>query len=195
MLYSRRELATLCTRDCPRRPPASGIVGLGLPGEAKLEVRGVKIGMNVPYNFGGRTTPDEDLQNCVQLGVSGVELRSQPVEAFLGVPAELVAAGAGGGRRRPARPTGRRSKGQRRRASQVARRRPDGEGAGVPQEVRRRRRAHRDRQGRRHLHDSPTRCWTTRSSWRRTSAPRASRARSAVAQTRSASASSPTSTR
>ena len=57
------------------------------------------IGMNVPYNFGGRTMPvDEIIQNCVQLDVSGVELRTQPVEAFLGVPEQLVAAGRGGGR-------------------------------------------------------------------------------------------------
>ncbi len=57
------------------------------------------IGMNVPYNFGGRSMPvDQIIQNCVQLGVSGVELRTQPVEAFLGVPEQLVAAGQGGGR-------------------------------------------------------------------------------------------------
>ena len=64
------------------------------------------IGMNVPYNFGGRTMPvDEIIQRCVQLGVSGVELRTQPVEAFLGVPAQLVAAGRGGGGRAAAPPT------------------------------------------------------------------------------------------
>lgn len=55
------------------------------------------IGMNVPYNFGSRNTPlDEIIQNCVALGISGVELRTQPVEAFLGVPAHLVASGRGG---------------------------------------------------------------------------------------------------
>lgn len=55
------------------------------------KVAGVQIGMNVPYSFGGGvTTGDEILQNCVKLGLSGVELRTQPVEAFLGVPAELI---------------------------------------------------------------------------------------------------------
>jgi sugar phosphate isomerase/epimerase len=59
------------------------------------KVRGVMIGMNVPYNFGGRSAPiDEIIQKCVQLGISGVELRTQPVEAFLGLPATLVAATA-----------------------------------------------------------------------------------------------------
>ena len=53
------------------------------------------IGMNVPYNFGGRSAPvDEIIQKCVQLGVSGVELRTQPVEAFLGLPDSLVTAAA-----------------------------------------------------------------------------------------------------
>lgn len=55
------------------------------------KVAGVQIGMNVPYSFGGGvTTGDEILQNCVKLGLSGVELRTQPVELFLGVPAELI---------------------------------------------------------------------------------------------------------
>jgi len=57
--------------------------------------------MNVPYNFGGRSMPvDEIIQNCVQLGVSGVELRTQPVEAFLGAPASAPTAGRGDGRGR-----------------------------------------------------------------------------------------------
>jgi sugar phosphate isomerase/epimerase len=52
---------------------------------------GVQIGLNVPYSFGeAKMSGDDILRNCVQLGLSGVELRTQPVEAFLGVPAELV---------------------------------------------------------------------------------------------------------
>jgi sugar phosphate isomerase/epimerase len=35
---------------------------------------------------------EEILQNCIQLGLSAVELRTQPVEAFLGVPGSLIAA-------------------------------------------------------------------------------------------------------
>ena len=63
------------------------------------KVRGVMIGMNVPYNFGGRSAPiDEIIDKCVQLGVSGLELRTQPVEAFLGLPESLVKSAAGPGR-------------------------------------------------------------------------------------------------
>lgn len=58
-------------------------------------VRGVHIGLNVPYSFGGNAMPaDEVLANCVKLGVSGVELRTQPVESALGAPASLVNAKA-----------------------------------------------------------------------------------------------------
>ncbi len=64
------------------------------------------IGMNVPYSFGGRSAPiDEIIRNCVTLGVSGVELRTQPVEAFLGLPASLVTAAAGRGGRNAPPPT------------------------------------------------------------------------------------------
>src|SRR5207237_5183617 len=51
---------------------------------------GVQIGLNVPYNFGSRTMDgDEVLRRCVDLGVSAVELRSQPVEAFAGKPVSM----------------------------------------------------------------------------------------------------------
>jgi len=56
---------------------------------------GVQVGMNVPYNFGGRTMPaGEILSRCVQLGVSAVELRGQPIETVLGVPVMSAAAQA-----------------------------------------------------------------------------------------------------
>jgi hypothetical protein len=50
---------------------------------------GVQVGMNVPYNFGtgNSTSGDEILEKCVRLGISAVELRGQPVEMFLGLPA------------------------------------------------------------------------------------------------------------
>ena len=49
---------------------------------------GVQVGMNVPYNFGGRDMPaDEVLTRLLALNVNAVELRSQPVESFLGSPA------------------------------------------------------------------------------------------------------------
>jgi sugar phosphate isomerase/epimerase len=47
---------------------------------------GVQIGMNVPYNFGrDASTGDKILNYCIELGVSAVELRTQPVELFLGL--------------------------------------------------------------------------------------------------------------
>lgn len=55
------------------------------------KVAGVQLGLNVPYSFGDPLMSGDDiLENCVRLGVSSVELRTQPVEAFLGVPVELI---------------------------------------------------------------------------------------------------------
>lgn len=60
-------------------------------GKPNSKINGVQLGLNVPYSFGdGKMSGDGILKNCVQLGVSGLELRTQPVEAFLGVPAELA---------------------------------------------------------------------------------------------------------
>lgn len=54
-------------------------------------VAGVQLGLNVPYSFANeRMSGDEILARCVQLGLSGVELRTQPVEAFLGAPPDLL---------------------------------------------------------------------------------------------------------
>ena len=55
------------------------------------KVAGVQLGLNVPYSFGEPLMSGDDiLKHCVQLGLSGVELRTQPVETFLGVPAEFI---------------------------------------------------------------------------------------------------------
>jgi sugar phosphate isomerase/epimerase len=52
------------------------------------KVAGVQIGLNVPYNFGGRDmNPDELLDRILKMNVNAVEMRSQPVETFLGSPA------------------------------------------------------------------------------------------------------------
>jgi hypothetical protein len=66
---------------------------------------GVLVGLNVPYSLGtGNNIAAEDLlPRLIEVGVSGVELRAQPVEHFLGSPAIRAAAqaaaarGAGGG--------------------------------------------------------------------------------------------------
>ena len=69
---------------------------------------GVQIGINVPYSFRGMpATADDILRNVLQLELSSVELRSQPVENFLGGPIAAQPqpnARSGGGRSRGAAP-------------------------------------------------------------------------------------------
>jgi len=49
---------------------------------------GVQVGINVPYSYGNNNlSADETLNNTVQLGLSYMELRTQPIESFLGSPA------------------------------------------------------------------------------------------------------------
>ncbi|HEY7500415.1 MAG TPA: sugar phosphate isomerase/epimerase [Vicinamibacterales bacterium] len=99
MLYTRRDFAKLAIAAVPAAHLTTATTRVFAQAKPNSKVRGVTIGMNVPYNFGGRTAPvDEIIQKCVQLGVSGVELRTQPVEGFLGVPENLVAPRPGGGR-------------------------------------------------------------------------------------------------
>jgi len=83
MLITRRDLGKLALAAVP---------GVRLLAAAKPDskVAGVQIGLNVPYNFGSRMMDgDEVLRRCVDLGVSGIELRSQPVEAFAGKPVSM----------------------------------------------------------------------------------------------------------
>jgi sugar phosphate isomerase/epimerase len=55
------------------------------------------VGLNVPYSFGNPLmSGDEILKNCLQLGLSAVELRTQPVEIFIGAPTDLVSPKASG---------------------------------------------------------------------------------------------------
>lgn len=55
------------------------------------KVAGVQLGINVPYSFGdAEMNGDDILQSCVQLGLSGVELRTQSVEMFHGVQPDLL---------------------------------------------------------------------------------------------------------
>lgn len=71
---------------------------------------GVQVGLNVPYSLGvGNNVAAEDLlKRIVEVGYSGVELRAQPVEHYMGSPivrAAAEAASAGGGRGRGGRPS------------------------------------------------------------------------------------------
>src|SRR4030095_11458126 len=87
MLYNRREAAKL------------GLSALGLlnaigfsrsafsQSKPNSKWAGVQVGLNVPYNFGGRTmNAGEIIERSARLGVNALELRSQPVKEFLGSP-------------------------------------------------------------------------------------------------------------
>ena len=91
-LQSRREFTKLALAALPGAVLLSSAHRLfAADARPNSKVNGVQIGLNVPYSFGGKTMGgDEILKNCVQLGVSGVELRTQPVEAFLDVPEDLL---------------------------------------------------------------------------------------------------------
>ena len=94
MLYTRREIGKIALAVLPTAGFVLDAEVLGAAGKPNSKWAGVQVGMNVPYNFGPTPvlTGDEILQKCIDLNISAVELRSQPVEAFLGVPANLVAA-------------------------------------------------------------------------------------------------------
>lgn len=82
--YTRRELGML----------ALACAGARSAQAAKPDSKwaGVQVGLNVPYSFGTRTamSAEEVLAKCVQLGVSGVELRAQAIEKSMGLPDKLV---------------------------------------------------------------------------------------------------------
>ena len=95
MRYSRREFGALALGAIPVLAVRPGAQAR----RPNSKVNGVQIAMNAPYNFGNNNmSADEVLTRCLDLGVSAVELRSQPVESFLGIPADLVAAAAPAGR-------------------------------------------------------------------------------------------------
>jgi sugar phosphate isomerase/epimerase len=90
MKITRRALGRLALSTLPAAAAQStpAAARAQRPAKPNSRVAGVHVGMNVPYNFGGRDMdPDEVLARCLTLNVSAVELRSQPVERFLGSPA------------------------------------------------------------------------------------------------------------
>ena len=92
MKFTRREFGRLALATIPAGYVARvGINTAAQTARPNSVVRGVGIGMNLPYNFGGRNASIDDLiNNCVALGVSVIELRTQPIETFLGAPDRLV---------------------------------------------------------------------------------------------------------
>ena len=104
MEFSRREFGKLALGSVPAAALVlrSDRIASAFLAKPDSKWAGVQVGMNVPYNFktGNYTTGDEIINRCVQLGVSGVELRAQPVELFLGSPAAIAGAAAQGQGRR-----------------------------------------------------------------------------------------------
>jgi sugar phosphate isomerase/epimerase len=92
--HTRREFAKLSLAALPGGALLSAMNRLGAAesaGKPNSKVAGVQVGLNVPYSFANPSMSGDDiLKNCLQLGLSAVELRTQPVEAFLGVPANLI---------------------------------------------------------------------------------------------------------
>ena len=98
----------ICTRRDIGRMALAALPAARLLAKPNSKFGGVQIGINVPYSYGNNNmSADETLDNTVQLGLSAVELRTQPIESFLGSPAAASpAAGRGGpgGRRGPLTP-------------------------------------------------------------------------------------------
>jgi sugar phosphate isomerase/epimerase len=90
MIYTRRDIGKLALAAIP----AASL----LAAKPNSKWGGVQVGINVPYSYGNNNLgADETLNNTVQLGLSAVELRTQPIESFLGSPAAGQA--PAGGRR------------------------------------------------------------------------------------------------
>jgi sugar phosphate isomerase/epimerase len=92
--YTRRDWGKLALAGVPAAASLSDLrtAFAGPPVKPSSTWAGVQVGMNVPYNFGTRTTmsAEDVLEKCIQLGVGTVELRAQPIEKSLGLPANLV---------------------------------------------------------------------------------------------------------
>src|ERR1700735_1834186 len=80
---SRRDLAKMALAALP----ASRLLA-----KTNSKFGGVQIGINAPYSFHGLyNSGDQCLEAIVKLDISSVELRAQPIEQFMGAPANLVA--------------------------------------------------------------------------------------------------------
>ncbi|MEI7732945.1 MAG: sugar phosphate isomerase/epimerase [Verrucomicrobiota bacterium] len=91
--YRRRDFVKLSLAALPAAVclPLIGRLGAAESAKPNSKFAGVQIGMNVPYSFGKADLSGEEiLKNCVQIGLSGLELRTQSVEVFMGAPAELI---------------------------------------------------------------------------------------------------------
>lgn len=107
MSYTRRDFGKLALAGLPATGlllESKAALGSLLQAKPNSKWAGVQVGMNVPYNFkvGNYMTADDIIAKCRLLNVSGMELRAQPVELFMGSPAAVAAAAAGANRGRGA---------------------------------------------------------------------------------------------
>lgn len=79
MELSRRELGRLALAALPAATPVAA--------KPNSKFGGIQIGINIPYSFHGLPSSAEQILGYLaQTGISAVELRTQPIEAFLGAP-------------------------------------------------------------------------------------------------------------
>jgi len=97
MPLTRREFGKLAMATWPATGLLMRSAGLMAAARPDSKWAGVQVGLNVPYNFGegNYMSGEEILRRCLQLNVSGVELRMQPVELFMGSPQVIAAASRG----------------------------------------------------------------------------------------------------
>lgn len=80
MEFTRRDLGKLALAALP----ASRLTAAEKPNS---KWGGVQVGINAPYSFHNMPGSAQDiLKYMLQLGLNGIELRSQPVEGYLGAP-------------------------------------------------------------------------------------------------------------
>ena len=85
-ILSRREFARLSAGALLASPFAARAAA-----KPNSKFAGVHIGINAPYSFGNAAmSAAEILKTCVGLNLSAIELRTQPIEAAFGAPANLT---------------------------------------------------------------------------------------------------------
>ncbi len=111
MTYTRRDLGKLALAVVPagmaascvrNRVPAQSPSPMGSLAKPNSKFSGVQVGLNAPYSYGNNyLSADETLNNTVKLGLSALELRTQPIEQFLGSPEKPPVGGRGRGAATP----------------------------------------------------------------------------------------------
>ncbi len=92
MIYTRRDFGKIALAAVP----------VCLLAKPDSKFGGVQIGINVPYSFHGMPGGADDILKYVtELGLSSVELRSQPVEGYFGAPSAARPAAPAGPRKPP----------------------------------------------------------------------------------------------